>query len=157
MTDQDLRALGPALADYLDRYLFCCAYTQTLAHLGTYVRGLLSDLERKTCEPIALQAGTPVRSLQEFLRDHVWDFARVRRLHQEHSAELLRQPDEPGGLGTIGLIDETSAAKKGDKTPGVQRQRLGCLGKIDNGIVTVHLGVCRGRYKSLIDADLFLP
>jgi SRSO17 transposase len=157
MTDKELRALGPALADYLDRYLFCCAYTQTFAHLGTYVRGLLSDLERKTCEPIALKAGTPVRSLQEFLRDHVWDFERVKQLHQLHSAELLRQPDDAHGLGTIGLIDETSAAKKGDKTPGVQRQQLGCLGKIDNGIVTVHLGVCRGRYKGLIDADLFLP
>jgi SRSO17 transposase len=157
MTEQELRALGPALADYLDRFLFCCAYTQTFAHLGTYVRGLLSDLERKTAEPIALKAGTPVRTLQEFLRDHVWDFAKVKKLLQEHSAEVLHQPDEPNGLGTIGLIDETSAAKKGDKTPGVKRQHLGCLGKIDNGIVTVHLGVCRGLYKSLIDADLFLP
>src|SRR5947209_9323302 len=157
MTDKELRGLGPALADYLDRYLFCCAYTQTFAHLNTYVRGLLSDLERKTCEPIALKAGTPVRSLQEFLRDHLWDFARVRDLLGQHTAELLQKPDEPGGLGTVGIIDETSAAKKGDKTPGVQRQHLGCLGKIDNGIVTVHLGVCRGLYKSLIDADLFLP
>ena len=120
MTDKELRGLGPALADYLDRYLFCCAYTQTFAHLGTYVRGLLSDLERKTCEPIALKAGTPVRSLQEFLRDHVWDFERVKQLHQLHSAELLQQPDDAHGLGTIGLIDETSAAKKGDQTPGVQ-------------------------------------
>ena len=67
MTDQELRALGPALADYLDRYLFCCGWTQTFAHLGAYVRGLLSDLERKTCEPIAKKAGTPVRTLQEFL------------------------------------------------------------------------------------------
>src|SRR5580658_439391 len=157
MTEQELRVLGPSLADYLDRFLFCCAYTQTFAHLGTYVRGLLSDLQRKTCEPIALKAGTPVRSLQEFLKDHVWDFAKVKQLHQEYNAERLRQPDEPNGLGTIGLIDETSAAKKGDKTPGVKRQHLGCLGKIDNGIVTVHLGVCRGLYKSLIDADLFLP
>jgi SRSO17 transposase len=157
MTEAQLRALGPALSAYLDRYLFCCGYTQTFAHLNTYVRGLLSDLQRKTCEPIALKAGTPVRSLQEFLRDHLWDFAAVRQRHQQHAAELLRQPDEPKGLGTVGLIDETSAAKKGDKTPGVQRQHLGCLGKIDNGIVTVHLGVCRGRYKCLIDADLFLP
>src|SRR4051794_4076981 len=157
MTEQDLRRLGPALADYLDHYLFCCAYTQTFAHLGSYVRGLLSDLERKTCEPIALKAGTPVRSLQEFLRDHVWDFAKVQELLGQHTAELLQQPDLPNGLGTIGIIDETSAAKKGTKTPGVQRQHLGCLGKIDNGIVTVHLGVCRGLYKSLIDADLFLP
>ncbi len=87
----------------------------------------------------------------------MWDFAKVKELHQEHSAELLQQREEPNGLGTIGLIDETSAAKKADLTPGVKRQYLGCLGKIENGIVTVHLGVCRGLYKSLIDADLFLP
>ena len=157
MTEQQLRTLGQVLAGYLDRYLFCCDYTQTFAHLGTYTRGLLSDLKRKTAEDIALKGGTPVRTLQEFLRDHVWDFERVRQLHQQHAAELLQQPDEPNGLGTVGLIDETSAAKKGTKTPGVQRQHLGCLGKIDNGIVTVHLGVCRGLYKTLIDADLFLP
>ena len=64
-------------------------------------------------------------------------------------------PDD--GLGNVGLIDETSALKSGTKTPGVQRQYLGCVGKIDNGIVTVHLGVCKGRYKTLIDAELFLP
>src|SRR3954470_1202247 len=157
MTDKELRGLGPALADYLDRYLFCCDYTQTFAHLGTYTRGLLSDLKRKTAEDIALKGGTPVRTLQQFLRDHVWGFERVRQLHQQHAAELLQQPDEPNGLGTVGLIDETSAAKKGTKTTGVQRQHLGCLGKIDNGVVTVHLGVCRGLYKTLIDAELFLP
>jgi SRSO17 transposase len=48
------------------------------------------------------------------------------------------------------------ALKSGTKTPGVQRQYLGCVGKIANGIVTVHLGVCRGRYKTLCDAELFL-
>src|SRR3954465_8469780 len=114
MTEQQLRVLGPALAGYLDRYFFCCAYTQTFAHLNTYVRGLLSDLQRKTCEPIALKAGTPVRSLQEFLRDHLWDCDGVRQRHQQHAAELLRGIDEPNGLGTVGLIDETSVAKKGD-------------------------------------------
>ena len=60
-------------------------------------------------------------------------------------------------LGTIGLIDETSVAKKGDVTPGVQRQYCGTLGKQENGIVTVHLGVCRGGFKTLLDSDLFLP
>src|SRR5256714_6250450 len=157
MTEYQLRALGPALADYLDRFLFCCGYTQTFAHLGTYVRGLLADLPRKSVEPIALKAGTPVRTLQEFLKDHDWDGDRVRQLQQQHTAQRLAAVDPPDELGTVGLIDETSALKKGTQTPGVQRQYLGCVGKVDNGIVTVHLGVCRGRYKSLIDADLFLP
>ncbi len=157
MNEKELNALGPALAGYLDRYLFCCDYTQTFAHLGTYTRGLLSDLKRKTAQDIALKGGTPVRTMQEFLRDHVWDHDRVKQLHQEHTAERLAAIDPGDDLGTIGLIDETSVQKKGTKTPGVKRQHLGCVGKVENGIVTVHLGVCRGRYKCLIEGDLFLP
>src|SRR5207244_703153 len=59
--------------------------------------------------------------------------------------------------GTVGLVDETGTLKKGTKTPGVQRQWCGERGKKENCIVTVHLGVARGRYKTLIDAELFLP
>jgi SRSO17 transposase len=155
MTEQQLEALGPALHDFLRPYLFCCGYTQSFAHLHTYCRGLLSDLKRKTVEPIALASGCAVRTLQEFLKDHLWDFAQVREQLQHHVAEFLPTvPDD--GLGTVGLIDETSALKCGSKTPGVQRQYLGCVGKIANGIVTVHLGLCKGRYKTLIDGELFL-
>jgi SRSO17 transposase len=155
MTEEQLEALGPALEDFLEPYLFCCGYTQTFGHLHTYCRGLLSDLKRKTCEPIAHASGTAVRTLQEFLRDHVWDFAEVRDLLQRHVAATL--PAVAGDdLGTVGLIDETSALKSGKKTPGVQRQYLGCVGKIANGIVSVHRGVCRGRYKTLLDSELFL-
>lgn len=155
MTEPQLAALGPALDDFLQPYLFCCGYTQSFAHLHTYCKGLLSDLRRKTVEPIALASGCAVRTLQEFLRDHLWEFAQVREQLQRHVADVL--PTLPGDdLGTVGLIDETSALKSGTKTPGVQRQYLGCVGKIANGIVTVHLGACKGRYKTLIDAELFL-
>jgi hypothetical protein len=30
MTEEQLDALGPALDDFLQPYLFCCGYTQTL-------------------------------------------------------------------------------------------------------------------------------
>jgi SRSO17 transposase len=155
MTEEQVDALGPALDDFLRPYLFCCGYTQTFNHLHTYCRGLLSDLQRKSVEPIALASGCAVRTLQEFLRDHLWQYTAVRQLLQRHLAAAL--PSVPADdLGTVGLIDETSALKSGTKTPGVQRQYLGCVGKIANGIVTVHLGVCRGRYKTLCDAELFL-
>jgi SRSO17 transposase len=156
VTDEELDGLASALDDFLGRYLYCCSYTQTFGHLHTYCRGLLSDLKRKSAEPIALAAGCAVRTLQEFLRDHLWQHAQVReQLQRDVGAELADWPDD--GLGNVGLIDETSALKSGTQTPGVQRQYLGCVGKIDNGIVTVHLGVCKGRYKTLIDAELFLP
>jgi DDE superfamily endonuclease len=71
----------------LDPFLFCCGYTQTFAHLNTCVRGLLSDLPRKSVEPIALRGGTPVRTLQEFLKDHAWDFGGVPALAAAAAAD----------------------------------------------------------------------
>jgi SRSO17 transposase len=156
MTADQIEALGPAFADYLEQFLFCCGYTQTFDLLGVYCRGLLSDLDRKNCEPIALYAGVAVRTLQEFLRDHVWSFEQARDVLQRHVAgELLDLPADD--LGTLGIVDETGVVKKGTHTPGVQRQRCGEVGKQENCVVTVHLGVARGRYKTLVDADLFLP
>jgi SRSO17 transposase len=156
MTPAQIEELGPAFADYLRPFLFCCDYTQTFDLLGVYCRGLLSDLPRKTCAPIALQAGVAVRTLQEFLKDHRWSFAQVRDLLQRHVADALAGlPDDD--LGTIGLHDETGTVKDGTHTPGVQRQYCGEVGKIENCIVTVHTGLAKGPYKTLCDADLFLP
>jgi len=156
MTDQDIAELGPAFASYLRRFRGCFLQGRTAAHFDNYCRGLLSDLPRKSVEPIALASGTAVRTLQLFLSTAAWDHGRARDTLQRHLAEALRSlPADP--LGTVGVFDETSAFKQGDKTPGVQRQYLGCLGKVDNGIVTVHVGVARGRFQALLDAELYLP
>ena len=156
MTPEQIEELGPAFADYLRQFLFCCDYTQTFDLLGVYCRGLLSDLDRKTCEPIALAAGVAVRTLQEFLRDHRWSFERTRdRLQQHVAATLAGLPGDD--LGTVGLHDETGTVKDGRQTPGVHRQYCGEVGKLENCVVTVHTGLARGRYKTLFDADLFLP
>jgi SRSO17 transposase len=156
MTEQEIAGLGPAFAAYLGRYRNCFLQKRTAAHFDTYCRGLLSDLPRKSVEPIALEAGTAVRTLQEFLVTARWDHELARDLLHQHLAEAVAAaPADP--LGTVGVIDETSCSKWGDQTPGVQRQYLGCLGKIDNGIVTVHVGVAKGRFQALLDADLYLP
>src|ERR1022692_67462 len=156
MTPDQMMALGTAFAAYLRIFEVCIAYQPTAGHLHSYCRGLLSDLKRKSVEPMAQACGTAVRTLQEFLRDHVWDQFRMRDLLQQRLLGLpaLNAADD---LGTIGVIDETSVAKKGTKTPGVHRQYCGSRGKLDNCIVTVHLGIVRGLFKTLIDADLFLP
>src|SRR3954451_8044298 len=100
MTEEQLDGLGPALDDFLQPYLYCCGYTQTFAHLHTYCRGLLSDLKRKSVEPIALAAGCAVRTLQEFLRDHLWQHTQLReQLQREVATELAGLPDD--GLGTV--------------------------------------------------------
>jgi SRSO17 transposase len=156
MTDQDIAQLGPAFGAFLRRFRPCFLQGRTAAHFDSYCRGLLSDLPRKSVEPIALACGTAVRTLQEFLATAAWDHGQARDLLQRHLADVLAGlPADP--LGTVGVIDETSCLKQGDQTPGVQRQYLGCVGKIANGIVTVHIGVTRGRFQALLDADLYLP
>jgi SRSO17 transposase len=130
-------------------------------HFATYCRGLLSSLHRKSVEPIALAAGSTVRALQMFMTDRVWDHLRLRDRLQQRIAALHApapgSPREADDLGVIGLLDETSVAKKGDKTPGVQRQYCGSRGKIENCLVTVHLGYAHGEFKTLLDAELYLP
>jgi SRSO17 transposase len=156
MSEQEIAGLGPAFAAYLGRYRGCFLQKRTAAHFDTYCRGLLSDLPRKSVEPIALEGGTAVRTLQEFLVTARWDHERARdRLQQDLAAAVAAAPAD--STGTVGVIDETSCRKWGDQTPGVQRQYLGCVGKLDNGIVTVHVGVAKGRFQALLDADLYLP
>ncbi len=155
MTEQEIAGMTPAFASYLGRFRDCFLQKRTVAHFDNYCRGLLSDLPRKSVEPIALASGTSVRTLQEFLVTTRWDQERARdRMQQDVAATAAAIPD---ALGTVGVIDETSCQKWGHQTPGVQRQYLGCVGKIDNGIVTVHVGLAKGRFQALLDADLYLP
>jgi len=156
MTEQEIVGLGPAFAAHLRRFRGSFVQDRTAQHFDTYCRGLLSDLPRKSVEPIALGAGTAVRTLQEFLVTARWDQAAARDTLQKYLGAVIADlPSDP--LGTVGVIDETSCRKWGDHTPGVQRQYLGCVGKVDNGIVTVHIAVTKGTFQALLDADLFLP
>jgi SRSO17 transposase len=161
MTVEQIAALGPALTVFLGCFKPCFVTKKSFAHLRTYCRGLLSDLSRKSVEPIALAAGCAVRTLQEFLTHHVWGHGRMRdEIQRRIVRDHLPAPggDKPvGGIGVVGWIDETSVAKKGDKTPGVQRQYCGAKGKVDNCIVTVHLACQCGEFAAILDNDLYLP
>jgi SRSO17 transposase len=156
MTADQLRTLGPAFTAFLQPFERFFDSAKCVPHFRTYARGLLSDLPRKTAEPLALAAGTPPRCLQQFLKACLWDHQgltdRLQRTLRDTVADL---PPDP--VGTVGILDETSARKQGSKTPGVKRQYLGCIGKVDNGIVSVHLVVARGSFKALLDSELFLP
>jgi SRSO17 transposase len=156
MTTDQVQALGPAFTAFLQPFERFFDTLKTTRHFRTYTRGLLSDLPRKTAEPIALSAGTPPRNLQQFLKACLWDHAGLTgAVQQAVRAAVADLPVDP--VGIVGILDETSAVKKGTKTPGVQRQYLGSVGKVANGIVTVHLGVARGPFKALLDSDLYLP
>lgn len=146
-----LRKLKPKLGQFLKRFDDCFPRKDTRAHLPVYVRGQLSDIPEKSVEPIAINAGVPVRTLQEFLSQHVWDDDRAR----DRLQHIVR--DEHAGPNAVGVFDETSDVKKGDKTPGVQRQWCGAVGKKENRIVTVHLAYARDGFHCLLDGELFLP
>jgi SRSO17 transposase len=157
MTDQQIRDLGPAFSSYLRPYHAFCNQDRTAPHLDAYCRALLTDAARKTAEPNALASGTAVRTLQKFLTTTQWDHLALRDEFQTRMGRTLGELPTDDGLGTVGVIDETSDTKKGDQTPGVQRQYLGCVGKVDNGIVTVHIAAARGNFRTLLDADLYVP
>jgi len=168
VTEQQIAELAPEFATFLKGFRPYFATDCGFAHLGTYVRGLASDLPRKSVEPIALAGGSAVRTLQEFLTFHAWDQnacrdrlqRRIVDRHLPAPGQVNRTPQRPDPwqtLGVVGLVDETSTVKKGTKTPGVQRQYCGARGKIENCVVTVHLGCLHGDFKCLIDSDLFLP
>jgi SRSO17 transposase len=115
------------------------------------VRGQLSELPRKSVEPIALHAGVPPRTLQNFLSQLSWDQERMR---QRLAEIVVADHADPNA---VGIIDETSDDKNGERTPGVQRQWCGSLGKEENCIVTVHLAYATPEFHCLLDGDLYLP
>ncbi len=151
MDVQELRRLRPELERYVKKFDDCIKTRPSKEHLRTYINGQLSPLESKSIEPIALDARVPPRSLQEFLSIHRWDDEAVARRHRE----LVKRDHFDDNA--IGIIDETSFAKKGKKTAGVQRQYCGSTGKIDNCVVSVHLGYAAKNFHTLIDGDLYLP
>jgi SRSO17 transposase len=160
MTEQEISRIGPEFSVYLGRYRNCFLQDRTATHFDNFCRGLLADLPRKSVEPIALECGTAVRTLQAFLTTSKWDHEQARVLVQRRAAaesSPAQMPAAPSSLGRVGVIDETSAVKKGDQTPGVQRQYCGAVGKIENCIVTVHVAIVAGEYKTVLDADLYLP
>ena len=151
MDISQIRKLKPRLRKFLKRFDACFTRKDTRTHLPTYISGQLSDIPEKSVEPIAINAGVAPRTLQEFLSQHRWDHdAMLDELQQ-----IVR--DEHSGPHSIGVIDETSDIKKGDKTPGVQRQWCGSRGKKENCLVTVHLGYAREGFHCLIDGELYLP
>lgn len=151
MDIQTLEALRPELDEFGEYFERCVKTRPSREHMRTYIAGQLSNLQRKSVEPIALRMGLAPRTLQQFLATHRWDEAAMVGCLQRRVAERHAHAQ------AIGLIDETSFPKKGDRSPGVQRQHCGATGKVDNGVVSVHLGYVAGEFHALLDGDVYLP
>lgn len=154
MDARTILEIKPALTGYLHQFDDCFARSQTREHLSTYVQGQLGDLPRKSVEPMADAAGVPPRTLQEFLSLSKWDESMMRDRLQRRVAARHTHPQ------AVGIFDETTYVKKGDKTACVQRQHCGAVGKRENCVASVHLGYAtpdpRG-FHTLLDGDLYLP
>jgi len=153
MNMEQIVSLGPELADFLDEFSDCFGRWEPRCHMAQYVRGQLSELPRKSVEPIALAAGIAPRTLQEFLRTDVWDHSRMRDRVQQI---VVRDHDEPQ---RIGIIDDSGHPKKGRQTACVNRQYCGRSGKIDNCVISVHLTVSSfdTAFRAMVDSTPYLP
>jgi SRSO17 transposase len=151
MSIQDIAKLGKLLGQFLGRFSDCFARTEGRQLLIVYVRGLLSNVQRKNAEAIALDQGVAPRTLQRFLETIVWD---EQQLRDRCQVIVAREHADPMA---IGCIDETGTAKSGNHTTGVKRQYNGNRGKIENCINNVAIAYSCKDFHCLLDAQLYLP
>jgi SRSO17 transposase len=149
----------PRLDTYATRFRDAFAWDRPARWCPVYLRGLITDGERKSIEPLSrrvplpaeLKVKVPEQALQQFVSQSPWDEQAVWRRYRAVMAEALADP------GGIFVIDDTSFPKQGKHSVGVQRQYCGALGKKANCqcAVSVHYVSPKGHYP--LDMRLYLP
>ena len=119
MTLKEIKQLGPMIVAFLAMFRICFKRGAGWRLLHVYVRGQLSDVQRKNCEAIALLFGEYPRTLQRLLEYIKWDEELLRDRGQQIVAKDHAHPE------AIGLIDESGIHKSGRATAGVGRQYNG--------------------------------
>lgn len=125
-----------------------------------YMHGLLGDGDRKSIEPIAARA-CPDRArtramhdrLLHFIANPRWDDGPIRRFAASYALEAMQEHGEVESW----IIDDTGFLKKGERSPGVQRQYTGSAGKITNCQIGVSLTLATEHAHVLSDFQLYLP
>ena len=152
---QDVAATVNALEACQALYSPLMARREQRSQLALYWRGLLSELPRKSIEPIVLRLhGTDlsaVRTLQTFVNQGAWEDALLLRRHwQEVELDL---GCEQGVL----MVDGSDFPKQGRHSAGVKRQYCGELGKRANCQAGVFVGYASGKGYTLLHRRLCLP
>jgi SRSO17 transposase len=166
MTRDEVRAAARRVALWHERFAPLFGRREAQEHSRVYVKGLMSEQQRKSIEPIALQfargpAGAAatqneVVALQSFITESPWEASKVFAEIQAVFAEELMPTAQQWDIGTVGVIDESGFVKAGTESVGVARQWCGRLGNTANCQVGVFLtGVTPGG-TALLDAQLFL-
>ena len=122
------------------------------ARAVTYLRGLVSPVERKNGWQLAEEAGdaTPYAT-QHLLGRAVWSADEVCDDLRAYVIDHLG--DQDGVL----VVDETGFLKKGNKSAGVQRQYSGTAGRIENCQIGVFLAYATRHGRAFLDRELYLP
>ena len=115
------------------------------------IRGLLSGLTRKTCEPIARESGVHRKPVQSFVGSGAWDDEAVMAEVRRHVTEELGD-----GQGVL-VIDPSSFVKKGTHSCGVKRQWWGRVGAVQNCQLGVFLCYASAKGHAPLDRRLYLP
>lgn len=141
---------------FIDNY--CAAYADLLPEVRSYEAfkylhlGMISELPRKSLPAIARAVGlTNDQTLHHFLSESPWDIAAFR---QRRLAIILQQLQ---GKRITLVIDETGDRKKGKTTDYVDRQYIGNIGKIENGIVSVNAYGVAGHLSFPLLFKVFKP
>jgi SRSO17 transposase len=148
------RQLEPCLENldkFLERYAPRFYRVEQRDHARTYMEGRLSDLPRKTCEPIATDHDQDRWLIQHFVGMGLWEDERVLSELHLHVCEEL---GEPAG---ILILDGSDYEKKGTQSVGVKRQWCGRLGKVENCQAGVYLAYAGSGDAALVDRRLYLP
>src|SRR3954469_2430011 len=146
-----VRGCQDRLTVFLKRYLPRFYRVEQRAHAALVIRGLVSGLERKTCEPIAVEAGVHRKPIQFFVGAGKWDDEAVM-------AELRRDVRETlGDDQAILVLDPSAFPKSGTESCGVARQWCGRLGKQDNCQLGVFLIYAAPGGYAPLDRRLYLP
>ena len=141
----------PRLERFMEPFVDSLVRREQIEHAGTFVRGLLSDLEHKNTESIAYRFGQERMPLQWFIGVSPWNDAPLRD-------ELVRQVGEQLGEndGVI-VFDPSAFPKSGSESVGAARQWCGRLGKVDNCQVGIYMGYASSWEHALVDMRLYLP
>jgi SRSO17 transposase len=116
-----------------------------------YLRGLLLEGRRKSCQPMAerLPDGDE-QALQQFLNQSPWEWEPVREAVARKMTAML-------GSGGCWIVDDTGFPKQGKHSVGVARQYSGTLGKRGNCQVGVSISHATPKGAVPLDWALYLP
>jgi SRSO17 transposase len=151
VTTATVRGCAERLTRFMQRYLPCFYRAEQRELAEVVVAGKLSNLQRKTSEPIAYAANRARKPVQSFVGAGKWDDEAVMSELRRHVAE------EIGDADGVLVVDGSAFPKKGNASCGVARQWCGRLGKIDNCQVGVFVAYASCKGHAPLDRRLFLP